>query len=335
MHPTIRVLNTATDPVDEETVQKERLSWDRCRITFSTAPADDYQVVVQGAAPKFLDVILWGDSASGFYELNMTTPSGDPERQLTNLDSDLQWPVLHPNGTQVFFSSTHDTASNAQLYVADISAIGLTNTTRLVTDANTITSISISPDGTKLVWTTTEGNGTSSVKKANYDADTKAISNVALLIDNTAEDVVGPRAFSPDGVTVAFHTDVTSASNPRVRTIPFAGGSDSGDFANGSNGDQYPAWSPTNEYIMFSGVGDAGSDFDLIQSAIDGSGGRTDITQTVVNEPVCDWSPDGENLVFLSGAGGADLHTITKAGASNTAIVVSNSTAATWGRLLI
>jgi TolB protein len=332
INASISVLNVADAPVDEETVQKENVSWGRCKITFSSAPADDYIVVVQGAIPKFVERIFYNHNGTGFQELYSMNPDGSDIQQITSFGATTFFGVVHPKGDQILFVSTKDTGGNGELYSADITYTGLTNVTRLTIDASYYKfRLSVSPDGTRIVYRTNEGLGAESIKKANYDYDTKTLSGVAFLRNTSSSESVGLGAFSPDGNTVVFHTG--GFGTDKIRTINFDGTNESSDYTGSTAGDFFPAWSPDGALFVLGGTGDVGSDQDVILLNADNTGGRTDLTQnTSPSEYYCNWSPDGQKIVV--GEPVPSIHTIDRDGSNYTEINTVGGNPS-WGRLLI
>ena len=335
--PSIQIKDASGVLVNDPSIQTERLSWNRCRVSFSGSPSASYTVVVRGLAPKFVEALLWTGTTSGFYEIHMQYRGlSSTTYQLTDYNAQTLYAVLHPNGRQIIFGSTKDSA-NRQLFAADISFTGgLTNVTNLLNDSSTNWRTSFSPDGTKIVWTTDDGLGGASLYKADYDASTKTISNKAFVVNSSGDDESGFHAFNPDATKIAYMTNLTfGGSNRRIRTINYDGTGDSGDFTNGIAGDIYPAWHPLNEYIAFTGTGDSGTDRDIILTGVNNNGVRTDITQNSIEEPHCSWSPDGNYLTYKDGAANS-VKIITKSGGSPTTIFTGAlNEQAFWGRILL
>jgi len=268
---------------------------------------------------QLLPKIFFNATLGGFTEIAMINEDTTGFTQITDFDSNTQLPTLHPLGSQLFYLSAKDTGSNLQPYVSDIDSNGvLTNEVRLLTDAFNYERISVRPDGNAILIQTNEGSGGTSIKKANYNPATKALSSISFIINNSNINWLGANAFSPDGLNFTY-AEGTGSATALIYKADYATGTPTL-FTASIATDLIPAWSPLNDYIGFGGIGDAGTDRDIILVLANNTGGRTDLTKTGSDEVQCAWKPDGLRLAFeanSSGGVGLELRAIDKSGSNN------------------
>jgi hypothetical protein len=332
--PFIEVKDSSGNPITSPTVQKERLSWDRCKITFDTAPANDHTVTVQGQAPKFVAVLVSGDTENTNIELKALNEDGLELGFLTGYGTDGYYDgAMHPNGQQFLFISDRDIATR-DIYVVDLEFGKVTGTpTRLTTETGgTLRHLNISPDGKKLAWATTEGLGNESIKIADYDTDAKSVSNISFLKNTSSWDTLSKNCFNPESTKVVFTT------NKKVRTINTDGTGESADFANSPPEAIFPAWGPDNKEFVCSGTGDSGTDRDIIRINADGSGSPVDLTQDITSTydyPI--WLPDATTIIFATESP-QELQRINRDGTGNSVIkdtTHGSNRQPSYGRILI
>lgn len=148
---------------------------------------------------------------------------------------------------------------------------------------------------------------------------TRAFAVLTLLLAAVSPAVAQPAAVSPfpRGLsgTLAFQSDVRSASNPngrtKIYTIDLATGTVSPLTPSGDWNDEQPRWSPDGRRIAFKS--DRSGSYNLYLMNADGTN-VVRITEhgAVDHDPT--WLPDGESLVFTSdrdrGTGRWDLYRV-------------------------
>jgi hypothetical protein len=158
-----------------------------------------------------------------------------------------------------------------------------------------------SPDGTKIAYV----DGTTHLAVVAVDASGNPGASSAPAPAETG--VSGP-AWSPDGSTIAFVS--TRGANHQIWKVIVASGVET-QVTNGT-ADASPSWSPDGTTIVFSSP--ATGTAELYSVPADG-GSLTQLTNdaAAATDPV--WSPDGELIAVLSGT---TLKTIASSGGSGT-----------------
>ncbi|WP_170245631.1 DUF5050 domain-containing protein [Fodinibius salinus] len=155
----------------------------------------------------------------------------------------------------------------------------------------------ISPDGTKVAFTSDRGGSTTHLYVMDADG-----ANVQQLTAAGAQVVPTDIAsWSPDGSELAF-VDSRSGNN-EIYTIG-ADGSGEQRLTNNSARDAFPHWSPDGSKIVYASNTDG--DYEIYTMNPDGTG-RQQLTSDSYNNATPRWSPDGSTIVFDSNRSGNQL----------------------------
>jgi Tol biopolymer transport system component len=204
---------------------------------------------------------------------------------------------------QIAFVSNRD--GNDEIYLMNVDGTGLSNLTQHPAADDWPT---WSPDGSKLAFVS-DRNGNRQIYIMNADG-----SNVRQLTDS--ENGARHPVWSPDGQRIAFVSSIftTEEVSLEVQWVNV----DGTELTTVFDGEGYggrPAWSPDGQELLFDvNPGPAGG-FDLMLVNLDGSGLQTVAPADVQGGPAAGtpaweldaaWSPDGEQIAFVSTrAGGA------------------------------
>ncbi|MDE2743227.1 MAG: DPP IV N-terminal domain-containing protein [Gemmatimonadota bacterium] len=163
-----------------------------------------------------------------------------------------------------------------------------------------------SPDGQRIVFTSTRGRN-SGIYVMSADG-----SNPTRLTQNAGEDWSDwSPAWSPDGQRIAFVS--TRDGNSEIYVMS-ADGSNPTNLTQDVGDDYNPAWSPDGQRIAFMSTRDGNSEI-YVMSA-DGSN-PTNLTQDVGDDYNPAWSPDGQRIAFMSTRDGNSEIYVMSADGSN------------------
>lgn len=193
----------------------------------------------------------------------------------------------------------------------------------LVQAGSMTTGIDFSPDGKRIAWAQSAGQGTQ-IWVANADgSDKKQLTDTQFFINSSP-------SWSPDGKRLAFVSDrggspqiyVMNADGSGVRRVTFQG-----------NYNQTPSWSPRGDLIAFT-ARDERNAFDVFTVEVD-SGKIARVTQDQGNNEEPSFSPNGRLIIFNSTRqGGSSLVVSTVDGRSQTVLPLPKGhyVTADWGR---
>ncbi|HLR76255.1 MAG TPA: hypothetical protein VK106_01255, partial [Balneolaceae bacterium] len=250
--------------------------------TLCFAQAGHIYTLEPGQQPKKVDITLQANFAQQKTEM-LSIQNGD----ITEM-------ALAPDGKEIAF-----------VYRGDIfvtSADGKI-TRRLTTTPYQERMINFSPDGKNLIYSVEKDSSWDVYKLniANEDEPyfyTATVVNTAPVIDSPKDEFQA--VYSPDGKKIAYLEErnilkvYNTETKKTVTVIP------EGVNYSYSDGDQYFTWSPDSKWILAnSGEGSfLRSEVDLIKA--DGSGNRTNLTQSGFNDGSPKWVMDGKAMIWYS-----------------------------------
>ena len=197
-----------------------------------------------------------------------------------------------------------------------------TNLVRLTPSNATASDLepSYSPDGTKIVFSSTRTVGTYEIYTMNADG-----TNVTRLTTNVSDD--GTPRWSPDGSKIAFQTN--RDGNYEIYTMNPDGTAQTR-VTNNAAIDALPTWAPDSARLAFSSNRDG--NYEIYRMNADGTG-QTRMTNNAATEYDPSWSPDGTRIAFYSNRdGNTEIYTMNASGSGLTRITTntSNDIQPTW-----
>lgn len=200
--------------------------------------------------------------------------------QITNLE--LNDSTNNIGATKIVYASNRDANFfNSQIYVMNADG---SNSTRLTNSSAGNTEPAVSPDGTKVVFTSTR-DGNAEIYVMNIDG-----SNQTRLTNNGASDSMP--SWSPDGTKIVFISNRNSF--PEVFTMN-ADGTTPKQVTNIQLNVWYPSWSPDGSRILFTTSKDGNRELYTIKP--DGTA-QTRLTSNNIVDDHGVWSPDGSRIAF-------------------------------------
>ena len=147
----------------------------------------------------------------------------------------------------------------------------------------------VSPDGKALVFTSSGGNNPS-IYIYNLETQQK------VQITNKTTAVDGSPSYSPDGKYITFVSN--RAGNPQIYVMELATGQ-TRPLTKKFNWSDTPQWSPTGEWIVFSGRESAYHPMDIFLVDLTGTQIKRLTSDAGSNEDPT-WSPDGRFIAFTT-----------------------------------
>lgn len=147
----------------------------------------------------------------------------------------------------------------------------------------------VSPDGKALVFTST-GGANPSIFIYNLETQQK------IQITNKTTAVDGSPSYSPDGKYITFVSN--RAGNPQIYVMELATG-EVRPLTKNFNWSDTPQWSPTGEWIVFSGREGAYHPMDIFLVDLTGTQIKRLTSDAGSNEDPT-WSPDGRFIAFTT-----------------------------------
>lgn len=215
---------------------------------------------------------------------------GSAMHQLTRTVADEFSPRWSPDGKKIVYVSKRD--GDFEIYIMDANG---ENPVRLTHDASADISPDWSPDGRQIIF--------ASNRSGNYDiylmsADGEDASIIQLT--NTTYDDINP-SISPDGSRILYQTNKRGFYKLYVMAIDGKGGQEIGYYFDDSS-DSDAAWSPDGQRIVYVETERASGKI-LIDGIHESRGhySETWVTADMIgNYQYPLWSPDGEQIAFVS-----------------------------------
>ncbi len=208
---------------------------------------------------------------------------------------------------EVVFVSTRDSASwwqlNLEIYGMRADGTGVA---RLTTHPAIDLAPALSPDKTRILFTSTRDNNRTEIFVMDVDG-----ASVQRLTTNSFVD--GAAVWSPDGTKIAF----TSVRNNNADIyVMNADGSQLTRVTMHAKTDANPAWSPNGQRIAF--ASNRNGNFDIYTMKPDGTDVRR-LTTHKDDDAFPTWSPDSGKIAFTSTRdGNAELYAMSANGSSQT-----------------
>jgi dipeptidyl aminopeptidase/acylaminoacyl peptidase len=217
--------------------------------TFPISLVDDPSSDVDPAWSPDGKKLAFASNRDGDYEIYTINGDGTGLTQLTANSSEDREPTWSPNGAYLAFRT--DRTGNNEIF--KVSAVGGSQT-NITNNSASDFAPAWSPDGAEIAFQRfTSGSATgqgNEVLKENADGQGQLnLTNNAATIND------GGPAWSPDGATIAFHSNRTGGLFT-IFTMGATGGSAT-QRSTGAGNDTSPAWSPKGDLIAFTSTRDA------------------------------------------------------------------------------
>jgi TolB protein len=183
-------------------------------------------------------IIAYCHGSGNLFEIWLMDGTGGQQRQLTTLGGESTFPDISPDGQRVAFCGTKSTmdGDTRDIWVVGVDGQGLVQLTN--TPAEDDCYPAWSPDGSKILFSSTRGGGTPEL----WVMDATGQGAHALTTGQNAGDA--PPEWSPDGTKIAYIAD------DAVWIMPVAGGSATR-LTKGKGVDYAPAWSAKGNEIVY------------------------------------------------------------------------------------
>lgn len=247
--------------------------------------ADDVVKAATGRDGVARTRIAFANNSSGHKEIWVMDYDGAGVKRLTDDRSISLLPRFAPDGRRLAYTSYKD--GNPDLYLLDLG----TGKARIGSNEQGLNIAGgFSPDGKKLLMTLSRGKSPNLFLK---DFDTNAMERLTSHFgaDSTP-------TFSPDARQVAFVSD--RSGNPQIYVLDL--NTKQARRLTNMNWCDAPAWSPTGEWIAFSGRTHNKDKMDIFLVDVTGSQVRQ-LTHGEGSNEDPSWSPDGRFLAFSSTRG--------------------------------
>lgn len=195
---------------------------------------------------------------------------------------------------KIAFASNLESSANFHIYVMNADG---TNQIRLTSGKRKDESPSWSPDGKKIVFSSSLGDGDYNLDIYIINADG---SGEKRLTDNPARD--RHPAWSPDGKKIVFTSSRDTSSLPDIEEIYImdADGSNQTRLTYYNAKCYYPQWSPDGSEMIFTFNSKTTRTPGVYIMKADGTGRASIIYDEEQENTSASFSPDGEKIVFLS-----------------------------------
>ncbi|MBI2362465.1 MAG: PD40 domain-containing protein [Elusimicrobia bacterium] len=252
----------------------------------SHAAADDIVRQLTGRKGVARSRIAFVNDQTGAKEVYIVDYDGASPRRVTSNRTLNLLPRWRPDGRALAFTSYKD--GNPDLFLYDFER----GRASVVSDRQGLNIAGgFSPDGATLAATISRG------KEPNVHLIDMKTGSAKAVTSHFGVD--SSPTFSPDGLQLAFVSD--RAGNPQVHLLELAGGKTR--RLTHLNWSDSPSWSPTGEWIAFSGRANRKDSLDIFR--VDVTGTRlVQLTHGEGQNEAPSWSPDGRFLAFSSSRAG-------------------------------
>lgn len=243
-------------------------------------------------SPHGKRVAYWGIDAGGRRDLFTIDPSGRQPPVPVTQDAALDWnPVWSPSGRHLYFLSDRGGPMNVWLVPIDEnSGEPLGPPEPLTVPALHVGGLGMAANGTGFVYS--QSSQRFVLGKAGFDFARRAITGPPEPLAGGSFPVVN-FSFSADGAKLVF--DTLGAEGPENLWVMNADGSGRRRLTDGNYRDRTPAWSPTNDDVVFFSNRTGPYEAWLVRS--DGSGLRrlTALAKPAIQKSI--WFPDGKQIL--------------------------------------
>ena len=244
--------------------------------------ADDLVQQTTGRKGIARTQIAFANNQSGNKEIFLVDYDGENLRQLTKHGSISLLPRLSPDRRKLIYTSYKD--ANPDLFLLDLEK----GKTRVLSDQQGLNvGGGFSPDGSQLLMTL------SRQKSPNLFVKNLEDGSLSQLTQHFGAD--SSPTFSPDAVQVAFVSD--RSGNPQIYILDM--NTQRAKRLTNLNWCDSPSWSPTGEWIAFSGRANPKDKLDIFLVDVTGTQLRQ-LTKLAGSNENPSWSPDGRFLAFSS-----------------------------------
>jgi Tol biopolymer transport system component len=229
--------------------------------------------------------------------------NGDNVKRLTKKTASDTEPAFSPSGTKIAFTSDRADpgGDNYDIYVMKAKPEGRRNRPKNLTkNAAYDAEASFSPNGTKIVFTSTRDDADGDIYVMNSDG-----TGVTRLTSNEAYDA--DANFSPDGTKIVFRSGRNDNGNDpsEVYVMDAVDSDNNGEGDNMTNlsndstaSDAFPAFSPDGTKVVFrsnrttgTGVDNDDGETEIIVVNANGTGGLVQLTNNADPDALPDWGP--------------------------------------------
>ncbi|MBW3565537.1 MAG: serine/threonine-protein kinase [Acidobacteria bacterium] len=197
-------------------------------------------------SPDGRRIAFWAGRSGGHRDIFLIDATGEPE-SLVNVTADahLDWnPVWSPDGTTLYFSSERNGTMNLWRVAIDQTSGKPAGAVEPLNAASPdASSISISGDGTRILYRSTSHYGT--LERIRFDATTETVEGDGVVFDGSLP--IRNAAASPDGSWIAFST---SGIQEDVYVMA-ADGTDVRQLTSDASRDRGISWWPDGSRIVF------------------------------------------------------------------------------------
>lgn len=279
--------------------------------------ADDLVLALTGKPGIAHTQLAFANDKTGHKEIYLIDYDGQNLRQLTRDASIALLPRFSPDRKWIAYTSYKD--GNPDLFLLDL----VSGSRRVLSDEQGLNIAGgFSEDGAQMLMTL------SRQKSPNLYVKNVADGSLTRLTHHFGAD--SSPTFSPDSSQVAFVSD--RAGNPQIYLLDV--NTQRAKRLTNLNWCDSPSWSPTGEWIAFSGRAHQKDKMDIFLADVTGTQIRQLTQNQGANEnPV--WSPDGRFLAFTSTRGGrSELYVMDADGSAphKLADIPGRTFTPTWSR---